>query len=513
MRVTCSCVTTYGERLDGPCIDSVVAAWSDAGAHVVEVCDVAHGHGCEVHCLGDEAAIERGALAAAAIAAKSIDVSVRPAADHVIGSTHSLALSPWDDPSADACVELSGRIGRQAALEIGLPVYLYGRAATRPSRVDVASFSRGGYSALQASIGREAAFEPDMGPAKLGSAGAIAIGVSDPAVSLVLRLADDRLSAAEAVAEALDGRTGGLSFVRTEVAHAEADGPTAIYVTLQDAGRSTPLRRVIELARSEARSQGGSIASARIRGLVPNRLLHEAAASYMRLDPIKPSQLRELVMTEAAVADAGSSSDMRAYLDLIATDEAASGGGSVAALVGALAAALTALVAGLTASHTQSEETGAPMQRLRRQADELQQALLGLVDDEASANEAVASAYGLPRDTADDVDRRREAVQEAMREATHVPSAVVAACVDVLRLVREAAEVGTITTIGDAGIAAHMALASARSAALNVAIRVMSIRDLDEGDRLRRASQGRLADCEAIAEEVLRQIDVRIKAR
>ncbi|MGH2567236.1 MAG: cyclodeaminase/cyclohydrolase family protein, partial [Bacteroidota bacterium] len=68
------------------------------------------------------------------------------------------------------------------------------------------------------------------------------------------------------------------------------------------------------------------------------------------------------------------------FLDEVASNSAAPGGGSVAALAGALGAGLTAMVCRLTIGKKKYVEVEAEMQEMLHQAEELRAQFTGLVE-------------------------------------------------------------------------------------------------------------------------------------
>ncbi len=85
---------------------------------------------------------------------------------------------PVSGVTMDECVELAHRLGKRVGEELGLPVYLYEYAATRPERtVAGRDIGRASTRRLPKSS-RRPEFAPDYGPAKLScrAFGAMVIG-------------------------------------------------------------------------------------------------------------------------------------------------------------------------------------------------------------------------------------------------------------------------------------------------------------------------------------------------
>lgn len=170
------------------------------------------------------------------------------------------------------------------------------------------------------------------------------------------------------------------------------------------------------------------------------------------------------------------------FVDALAGDQSAPGGGSASALAGALGGALAAMVAGLTLGREKYAAYRDEMATLREQAERLKAQLLGLVDADTAAYNRVTAAYGLPKQTEAQQGQRAAAVQAAMQEATQVPLATAEACVEVLELAAQAAAHGNRNAASDAAVAALLAHAGLRGAVRNVQINLGGLRD--EGYRL-----------------------------
>jgi formiminotetrahydrofolate cyclodeaminase len=116
---------------------------------------------------------------------------------------------------------------------------------------------------------------------------------------------------------------------------------------------------------------------------------------------------------------------------------------------------------------------------LVEQSEALRHELLGLLEADVEAYTGVSKAYKLPKETDTEKAARSAAIQEALKGATIVPLQIAEACTKVLDLCTPAAEKGNVYAVSDAGVAALMAEAGLRSAALNVLINTHAIKDKD----------------------------------
>jgi len=168
---------------------------------------------------------------------------------------------------------------------------------------------------------------------------------------------------------------------------------------------------------------------------------------------------------------------LQEFLNVLASQEATPGGGSVAALNGAMGAALVSMVCRVTIGKKKYAAVEAEMQTILEQAEALRRRLTDLMTADAEAFGKVMAAFALPRQTDAQKAARREAIQSAFKEATRIPLETARACAEVLTLCRPVAEKGNVNALSDVGTGAQVALAGLRGAALNVHINLASIRD------------------------------------
>ena len=155
------------------------------------------------------------------------------------------------------------------------------------------------------------------------------------------------------------------------------------------------------------------------------------------------------------------------------------GGGSVAASAGALAAALTQMVAGLTAGRPRYAHVAAEMRNAADRASILAAELIDLVRRDATAFDAVSVAYRLPKATDEAPSIRTAAIESAMVPATRSPLEIARAAADVAELAAYVAEQGNRNAVADAAVAALLAEAACRAAALTVRVNAPALRDAD----------------------------------
>jgi len=153
------------------------------------------------------------------------------------------------------------------------------------------------------------------------------------------------------------------------------------------------------------------------------------------------------------------------------------GGGSLSAMAAAVGAALAQMVAGLTADRKAFAAVTPEMNELSEKARRLQADLLADMDRDAQAYTAVMAAFRLPRKTAEEIARRADAIQRAIREAARVPLAVAEKALEVMTLAGTAVRHGNPNAMSDGAVGAMLARAALQGALFNVKINLQTIQD------------------------------------
>lgn len=170
---------------------------------------------------------------------------------------------------------------------------------------------------------------------------------------------------------------------------------------------------------------------------------------------------------------------LSAFLDELASNSPAPGGGSVAALAGALGSALTSMVCRLTAGKKKYADAEEEMKSILAMSEKLRAVFTRLVDTDTDAFNKVMEAYSLPKESDDQKALRNAAIQEATKEAALVPLECMKHGIDALALARAVAQRGSRNSVSDAGVSALMIGAGIEAAALNVRINLTGIADVE----------------------------------
>ncbi|HEX2142681.1 MAG TPA: cyclodeaminase/cyclohydrolase family protein [Candidatus Limnocylindria bacterium] len=192
---------------------------------------------------------------------------------------------------------------------------------------------------------------------------------------------------------------------------------------------------------------------------------------------------------------------LRELLARLATRDPVPGGGSAAALAGAMGAALVSMVTELTIGRPDAADHEDQLLEARSEATSHLAALLDLADEDAAAYHSVVEARRLPRTTDEEQAARLLALNSAMHRAAEAPLRTAQTAARVLDLANGVAPIGNLNAVSDAGVAALLAAASVRGAALNVRI---NLPYLPAGDPLGTIAPEEVARLEHLADELER---------
>ena len=304
MKRIVQCVPNFSEGRRQDVIDSIVAAMSRTpGAQVLDAqSDLDHNRSVVTLVGGPQAMVE-AVFQGIARAAELIDMNHHRGAHPRMGATDVVPFVPVHNLTLDDCAALARQLGGRVGTELGIPVYLYESAASRPDRHNLAQVRRGEYEGLSKEIGTDPDRLPDFGPASMGAAGATAIGARFPLVAFNVYLNTDDVAAAKTIARAVRHSSGGLRCVKALGMLVEGQAQVSMNLTNY---RLTPIHRVVELIRAEADRFGVSVTRSEVVGLLPAEALLDAAQFYLQLHGFHPDQVLENRLSDdAGVGESG----------------------------------------------------------------------------------------------------------------------------------------------------------------------------------------------------------------
>lgn len=475
MQQLVECVPNFSNGRD-PAVYERIAATIAAvrGVTVLDISADADHNRTVITFVGAPDAVENAAFEAIRLAAELIDLDQHVGEHPRLGATDVCPFIPVKGVSMAECVEIAKRLGRRVGEELGIAVYLYGAAATRPERALLSAIRKGEYELWKMEVATNPAREPDFGPAEPRPWGATVIGARPFLIAYNLFLNSNDAEIADEIARSVRFSSGGLRFVQAKGFLVE--GQAQVSMNLTDFEK-TPIYRVQEMVRREAAQYGLTITRAELIGLTPQQALIDAARWYLQLQDMKESQILENQLYEE---DADDTPDM--FIEATAEAAPTPGGGSAAALAGALAAALTQMVAGLTTGRKKYAAVAMEAEAIKLRASQLRRRLTTLIAQDAAAFEAVMSAY---RQKELPADQQAQLLEQATLEAAHVPLEVAELSLEAAELAREIARIGNVNAATDAAAGALMAQAAVGAAALNVKVNANGLQDQEQAEILR----------------------------
>lgn len=195
--------------------------------------------------------------------------------------------------------------------------------------------------------------------------------------------------------------------------------------------------------------------------------------------------------------------NVRALLELTASDAPAPGGGAIAALSGAFGAALAAMVGSLTVGKKGYESVQEEMAETTAKANALAQKLLAAMDEDAHSFNGYMAALKMPKDNDEEKAARRAAMQEALKSASLVPLNTAKTAAEIFPLAEAAVRSGNKNAVTDGLVAAMMARTAVLGALLNVKINLGSIKDDAFVSELRETCSALQAEALAAEQRIL----------
>ena len=148
----------------------------------------------------------------------------------------------------------------------------------------------------------------------------------------------------------------------------------------------------------------------------------------------------------------------------------------------------------------------AEMVDLKKQAAELEEQLLHLVDEDARVFAPLSQAYGLPTGTEEEKARKAEIMEKCLKDAAEVPMGIMRCACQALDMLRQFADKGSKMMISDAGCGAVCCRAALEAASLNVFINTKSMKDRQYAEKLNDEADAMLAKYSQLAQEVYAEV-------
>ena len=192
----------------------------------------------------------------------------------------------------------------------------------------------------------------------------------------------------------------------------------------------------------------------------------------------------------------------RKFVEVLASNAPAPGGGGAAALVGALGTALGNMVGSLTVGKKKYADVEAEIIALKAECDALQTELLNQVEADDKGFVPLAKAYGIPKD-----DPNRDAIlEDATITACQVPMHIMELCCKSLDAIAVFAAKGSRLAVSDAGCGAVCVKAALQAASLNVFINTKTLKNREVAEEMNAKCLGMLDKYGRLADEIFETV-------
>jgi len=459
-------------------------------------------------------------------ASELIDMTKHSGEHPRFGATDVCPLVPITGVTMEETVEYARELARRLGEEVGLTVYCYEDAATRPERRNLADVRAGEYEGLAEKLA-DPHWEADFGPSEFNPrSGAAAVGARDFLVAYNVNLNTTSTRRANAIAfdvrekgrmrrkgDPLTGEVvrdadgnpewvpGSLKSVKAIGWYIDEFGVAQISMNLTNISL-TPIHVAFDECSERARDRGVRVTGSELVGLIPLHAMLDAGRYFLRKQQrstgVSDSELIKIAVKSMGLDELSEFDPKKKIIEYVLTDETtprlvdkslgtfveetasespAPGGGSVAAALGALGAALGTMVANLSSHRRGWDDRWEEFSDWAEKGKVCQEELLGLVDADTEAFNSILDAFRLPRGTEKEREARMASVEAATSHAIEVPMKVMEVSLEAMETIWAMADIGQETSASDAGVGALCARAAIRGAYLNVRINVKGLSD------------------------------------
>ena len=233
--------------------------------------------------IGDAKGVEEASVKLAKKAVELIDLTRHTGEHPRMGCVDVMPFVPIKDAPTEECIELSKTVGRRIAEEADLPVFLYEVSAQKPARKNLATIRKGQFEGMPEKV-KDPEWEPDFGGARIHpTGGVVAVGARPPLVAYNLNLNTSDVQIAKNIAKIIREKDGGLANVKAMGFMLEDRNIAQVSINMTDY-RVTPLYRVTELVKAEAKRYGVKVIGSEVIGLCPMKALIDSAEYYLQIE-------------------------------------------------------------------------------------------------------------------------------------------------------------------------------------------------------------------------------------
>lgn len=286
-------VPNVSDGRDAAAISAMASAFASAGATLLDVESDRDHNRSVITLAGTPREVVDGAVAGAREAMNRIDLTTHQGAHPRMGAADVLPFIPLGSATMEDAVRAAVEAAERIARDLGIPTYLYGDAARRPERRDLARVREGQFEGIRDLISTDPARAPDFGERAVHpTAGASAVGARFFLIAFNVNLATKDVALAKRIAKEIRERDGGMPGVKALGFELAEKGQVQISMNLVDYRKTTPVAAFDAVA-ARAKAAGVAVAGSELIGLIPRAACPEGFAQRVRLLSFDPDQVIE----------------------------------------------------------------------------------------------------------------------------------------------------------------------------------------------------------------------------
>lgn len=242
--------------------------------------------------IGEPGSLRDAVIASAKAALDLIDLRKHKGQHPRMGCVDVIPFIPIKGCDLKDADKVAREVG-EALGQMGQPVFLYERSASRPNRENLSDIRRSEFEGMAEKMKGED-WVPDFGPQTIHPSGGVtAVGARMPLIAFNVNLNTPDLNIAKAIAKVVRHSGGGLRYVKAMGVMLEDRNLAQVSMNLTDYTQ-TSVYRVFEMVKSEARRYGVSIAGSELIGLTPVKALVDSAEYYLQMEQFSFDQVLEM---------------------------------------------------------------------------------------------------------------------------------------------------------------------------------------------------------------------------
>jgi glutamate formiminotransferase / 5-formyltetrahydrofolate cyclo-ligase len=298
MKKIIECVPNFSEGRDEVKIGKIVASFEGReGVRLLDHQKDTDHNRLVVTVAGEPEPLREAVVAAVRTAVEVIDMRQHKGQHPRMGSVDVVPFVPIQGVTMEEAIALSREVARDVWEICRVPVFLYEASAADPERKDLSVIRKGQFEGMAEKM-KSPGWKPDFGEREIHpTAGVVAIGARMPLVAFNVNLDTNEMEIADSIAKAVRHISGGLRYCKAIGVELRGHNMVQVSMNMTDFTK-TPLYRVVELIRIEARRYGVNVVGSEIVGLVPMKALIDSAAYYMGLEAFGIEQVLEARLME-----------------------------------------------------------------------------------------------------------------------------------------------------------------------------------------------------------------------